>query len=225
MIRALLIAAFLALPLPAHAVCKLALGLGLDISSSVNADEYRLQIEGLADALESPEVIQAILLPEGTHISAAAFEWSGYQQQDIIIAWSTLDSPDAIRSFARRLRGHRRPYWDFATAIGKGIEFGAHLLSSAPPCARRVLDISGDGENNVGVDPGYFYGLGLLEGIVVNGLVIRGADPDPLAYYQTHVIHGPGAFVAVARDFEDYRTVIKEKLLREINAEMVLGQK
>ena len=225
MIRVLLFAFVLTMPMPAFAYCKLALGLALDISSSVNADEYRLQIEGLADALETPEVVEAILLPEGGFIAAAAYEWSGYQQQDVIIDWSLLDSPKAIRRFARRLRAHRRPFWDFATAIGKAIEFGANLIARAPECGRRVLDVSGDGVNNVGVDPRYFYNLGKLNGITVNGLVIRGADPDPLSYYQSDVMYGPGAFVAVARDFEDYRTVIKEKLLREISAEMVLGQK
>jgi len=225
MMRFILILLALLAPAPAQAFCKLALGLGLDISSSVNADEYRLQIEGLADALETAEVIDAILQPEGAHIAAAAYEWSGYQQQDVIVAWSILDTPEAIRRFANRLRAHRRPYWDFATALGKGVEYGGQLLQIAPPCQRRVLDVSGDGVNNVGVDPEYFYRLGLFEGIVVNGLVIRGADPDPVVYYQTQVMYGPGAFVAIAKDFADYRTVMKSKLLREIDAELILGAK
>ncbi|MEM7090738.1 MAG: DUF1194 domain-containing protein [Pseudomonadota bacterium] len=220
----LILLAFLA-PAPAHAFCKMALGLGLDISSSVNADEYRLQIEGLADALDSAEVIDAILRPEGAHIAAAAYEWSGYQQQDTIVSWSILDSPEAIHRFANRLRAHRRPYWDFATALGKAVEYGGKLLETAPACQRQVLDVSGDGVNNVGVDPEYFYRLGLFEGIVVNGLVIRGADPDPVLYYQTQVMYGPDAFVAIAQDFADYRTVMKSKLLREIDAELILGAK
>lgn len=225
MMRFVLILLAMLAPAPAQAFCKLALGLGLDISSSVNSDEYRLQLEGLADALETAEVIDAILKPEGAHIAAVAYEWSGYQQQDTIVAWSILDSPDAIRRFSNRLRAHRRPYWDFATALGKGVEYGGKLLQNAPPCQRKVLDISGDGVNNVGVDPKYFYRLGLFDGVVVNGLVIRGADPDPVAYYQRQVMYGPGAFVAIAQDFADYRTVMKSKLLREIDAELILGAK
>lgn len=224
MIRALTLAALLALaPASAHAFCKLALGLGLDISSSVSAEEYRLQLEGLANALETPEVIEAILTPEGAHIAAAAYEWSGYQQQDMIADWRILDSPADVRAFAAELRAHQRPYWDFATAIGKGIEYGAYMMRRAPVCGRQVLDISGDGENNVGVDPAYFYGIGLLDDIVVNGLVIRGANPDPLPYYGAQVVHGPGAFLTIADDFNDYLRAIKEKLLREIAVEMILG--
>ena len=40
----------------AAAECRLALSLGLDVSSSVDAREYRLQTEGLAAALIAPEV-------------------------------------------------------------------------------------------------------------------------------------------------------------------------
>ncbi|MEM7668680.1 MAG: DUF1194 domain-containing protein [Pseudomonadota bacterium] len=208
---------------PAAAFCKLALALGLDISSSVNSYEYRLQIDGLAHALETDEVIEAILQPDGAHIAAAAYEWSGYQQQDVVIGWTILDTPDAVRAFAGRLRGHERRYAEFATALGKGVEFGANLLREAPPCGRKVLDVSGDGVNNVGVGPEYFRAQGQLEGITINGLVILGAYPNPAIYYRRHVMQGPEAFVALARDFSEYRDVMIGKLLREINVEMILG--
>ena len=223
--RALLVALALLAPLPAGAACKLALALALDISSSVDQREYRLQIEGLADAIESPEVVEAILMPEGAHIAAMAYEWSGYQQQETIIDWVRLDSAKAIHTFAQRLRAHQRPYWDFATAIGKGIEYGARQFAHAPDCARKVIDVSGDGVNNVGVDPRYFYARGVLEGITVNGLVIRGAEPDPLPYYLSDVRHGPESFIAQAENFDDYLEAMKAKLLREIAAEMVLGRR
>lgn len=209
---------------PSHAACKVALTLGLDISSSVNSAEYRLQIEGLAYALETAEVINAILTPEGAYIAAAVYEWSGYSQQDIVLDWTVLDSPEAVRAFAARLRGHQRVYSDLATALGKAVEFGAKMFRTAPPCERRVMDISGDGENNDGVDPDYFRGQGLLDGIVINGLVIQGATPPPGLYYRKHVMQGPDSFVALARTFEDYRHVMVGKLLREIGSEMVVGR-
>jgi len=222
---AILLSAILALgTAPAHAVCKVALVLGLDISSSVNSAEYRLQIDGLAYALETEEVIDAILTPEGAHISAAVYEWSGYSQQDIVLDWTTLDSPEAIRAFAARLRGHQRIYADFATALGKAVEFGAKMFRTAPPCGRQVLDISGDGENNDGVDPDYFRAQGLLDGLIINGLVIQGATPPPGIYYRRHVMQGPDSFVALARTFDDYRYVMVGKLLREIGSELIVGE-
>jgi len=214
-----------AFPTSAGAACKLALALALDISSSVDPREYRLQIEGLADAFEAPPVMEAILTPEGAHVAVAAYEWSGYQQQDLAIGWTILDGAPAIRDFAARLRALRRPYAEFATALGKGVEFGAHLLRASPPCARRVLDVSGDGQNNDGVDPDYFVRQGILDGVTVNGLVIRGAVPDPAPYYREHVLHGEDAFVVLAADFADYREAMVEKLVREMQAEMVMGQR
>lgn len=224
--RLLLIAALFCLSaMPAGAACKLALALGLDISSSVNSREYRIQIDGLARAFRTPEVIEAMLSPPGATVAVAAFEWSGYAQQDLITGWQMLDSPEASLAYADRLEAHQRPYADFPTAIGKAVEYAARLFESAPPCARRTLDLSGDGENNDGVGPGYFRARGLLDGITINGLVIQGAFPDPAIYYRRHVMQGPDAFVALARDFDDYPAVIIGKLLREVATEMVVGRR
>lgn len=54
-------AAFLVLTLPAGAQCRLAPALGMDISSSVDAAEYELQLHGLAAAFRDPAVIAAAL--------------------------------------------------------------------------------------------------------------------------------------------------------------------
>lgn len=205
------------------ASCKLALALGLDISSSVNQREYAIQLHGLARAFRTAEVVQAILAPEGAAIAATVYEWSGYNQQDVVIPWTMLDSESAIAGFADRLSAHRRPYADLTTALGKAVQYGAALLARAPSCARRVLDISGDGENNDGVGPDYFRRLGVLQDITINGLVVQGATPDPVPYYRDVVIQGPGAFLAQARDFDDYPSVIIAKLLREIDQEMMVG--
>ncbi len=210
---------------PAAAFCKVALALGLDISSSVNAYEYRLQQEGLASALESPQVQEAILTPKGTYIEAAAYEWSGFPQQSLILDWTRLDSPGAISLFANRLRQNWRRYSEFSTSVGKAVEFGANLLRRSPPCARKVLDLSGDGENNDGAGPEFYRKQGVLDGITINGLVILGAYPNPAIYYREYVIQGPNAFLAQAMSFEDYRDVMLGKLLREIDQEMVLGHK
>jgi len=212
------------LPSPGRAAgCKLALVLALDISSSVNQREYGIQLQGLAQAFRTPEVAEAILTPEGAGIAAIVYEWSGYNQQDVVIPWVMLDSKSAIADFADRLAIHRRPYSDLTTALGKAIQYGAGLFARAPSCTRQVIDVSGDGENNDGVGPEYFRARGALDGITINGLVVEGATPDPVPYYRDHVIQGPGAFLALARDFDDYPSVIIGKLLREIDQEMILG--
>ena len=226
MVRRLALAGALWLGLSeAQAACKLALAVALDTSASVDNSEARLQFDGIAAALTDPRVIEAILTPADEHIYLAAFEWSGYSQQLLIMNWIRLDSDAAIRDAAARLRGYVQAPVFLATAIGKAIEFGGKLLRSAPPCRRRVLDVSGDGVNNIGVPPSYFYRRGDLEGAVVNGLVIRGAEPDPLTYYIDDVIFGPGAFVEIAESYDDFRRAMVRKLLREIKPQMIVGER
>jgi hypothetical protein len=223
---ALLAAAVLATALaaPAAAQCRLALVLALDISSSVNDQEYQLQKGGLALAFRDPEVRNAILGPGGG-IEVAVMEWSGYQQQDVMVDWTFLANEPAIDAFAARVDAHKRPYGEFATAIGKAAEFAMALLQRADPtCDRRVIDFSGDGENNDGVPPRYFASQGLFDGVTINGLTIFDDFSDPTGYYQRNVIHGPDAFVERAYGFENYGYAIKRKLLREIGEHVVIGQ-
>ncbi|MGF1552818.1 MAG: DUF1194 domain-containing protein [Paracoccaceae bacterium] len=216
------LAAVLATP-AAATDCKLALALGLDISSSVNEREYRLQLDGLADAITHESVITAILTPEGSGVAVAAYEWSGYSQQDVIVDWTMLTSSADVHAFADTLRGHERTYADFPTAIGRALQYGWRLLQEAPPCARQTIDLSGDGENNDGPDPDFYRARGQITGPTINGLVVLGAYPNPAIYYREQVMQGPNAFVAMARDFEDYRRVMLGKLLREIEQQLILG--
>jgi hypothetical protein len=207
-----------ALSAPAAAQdCAAALVLALDVSSSVDAAENHLQMQGLAAAFRDPAVIETILYPPGSGIMAAAFAWSGFQHQEILIDWTWLGDKPSIAAFADRIATARRLYDHWPTSLGRAADFGARLHDSNPvPCRRKILDISGDGANNDGVGPEWYRARGVFDGLTVNGLVIRGADPDPVAYYRENVITGPGAFIEIADGYEDYARAILRKLLREL---------
>lgn len=221
--RGALLAAALMLPAPAGAACKLALVLGLDVSSSVDAEEYRLQIGGLAHAFRTEEVQDAILQPRGFGIAVHVFEWSSRYHQTEIAGWTMLDSAAAIDALADRLDAHRRSRADGSTAVGDALEHAVERFASAPDCQRRTVDLSGDGVTNQGPSPSRLAERGALEGITVNGLAVTSAHPGVLYHYRAHVIHGEDAFVQVAGDFEDYPEAIRAKLLREIGTPFVLG--
>ena len=200
----------------AQPLCGLSLVLALDVSSSVDAGEFALQTRGLAGALRDPAVRRAIVAAGG--IQATALEWSGRDKQVDIAAWALLAGDDDISAFADRIETHQRAHDEFPTALGYALGHAATRLRKAPlNCARAVIDVSGDGVNNEGFEPQLAYRNFDFANVTVNGLVIRGASPDPVAYYRAEVIHGPGAFVEVARDFRDYEAAMKRKLLREIN--------
>lgn len=197
--------------------CRLALILALDISNSVDPEEQKLQTQGLARALLDPEVQAAILAPGGA-VSAMAFSWSGIRKQYRIAGWTLLDSEAAIAAFSQRI-GERPPHrWGHPTALGRALAHAAWLHTQNPyDCGVRVIDVSGDGVNNEGLQPSAYRERGQLADLVINGLVIRNEDPDPLAYYIDEVIQGPGAFAIDIDSYGDYTDAMRRKLLRELS--------
>ncbi len=200
---------------PPASACSLALVIAMDGSSSVSAGEHRLQLHGLAEALQDSDVRSAIQAVGGIWFSS--FEWSGRYQQTMQVDWRFLNDDDSISAAASDLAKSKRGYTEFPTALGYALGYASNHLAKVPgPCERKVIDVAGDGINNEGFDAAAAYRAFAFDGITVNGLAIAGAKPDPVAYYRDKVIHGPGAFVEVARGFSDYTAAMKRKLLREI---------
>ena len=201
--------------LSAAQACPLALVMALDVSSSVDAREYRLQMGGIRSAFRDPDVIETIVANGGMMVTV--YEWSGRNQQVAIADWTWLADASAILAFADRLGNAPRRFSRFPTALGYALGHAAIQFDGLPrQCARKVVDVSGDGVNNEGFPPESAYRAFDFSQITVNGLVIAGAEPDPVAYYSERVIRGSGAFVEVARDFSDYADAMKRKLIREI---------
>ena len=198
-------------------MCRLALVLALDVSSSVDPREYDLQRLGLTAALDSEDVRHAILNGGAGHVALAVFEWSGYHQQKLHLDWTLLRKAQDIDLAIGRLGSMTRSHDDFPTSVGQALGYGAELLRRGPRCARRVIDVSGDGVNNYGYGPRPAYRAFPFDGVTVNGLVILGDNEKVLPFYRDQVLHGPGAFMIVASGFEDYREAMTRKLYREIN--------
>jgi Ca-activated chloride channel family protein len=78
-----------------------------------------------------------------------------------------------------------------------------------------VIDVSGDGESNEGINPNDVKPALKRAGVTVNAIAIEASSPDLTDYFFENVITGEGAFVETAADFEDYPARIKRKLLRE----------
>lgn len=231
------LAALLALAAPAVAQdCRLALVLALDVSASVDEGEDRLQRQGLARALLAPEVVQASL--QGDPVALFVFEWAGPGYQvDLTPGWHVVDTEEDLAAVAAALSVGRggaegRRARDGGTALGTALVHAAALLSDAPPCAARTVDVSGDGENNQGLGPADVYGGSLLDGVTVNALIIdrlrvaaiRPEEVPLVAWFRAHVLHGPGAFWVLAEDFEDYERAMRAKLRRELELPAVSGR-
>jgi hypothetical protein len=196
--------------------CRLALVLALDVSSSVDPEEYVLQRDGLSAALDDPQIREAILGANG-HVSAAIYEWSGRRQSAIVSPWLALTDGAAIDELIRRLRMAPRSHTRFPTAMGYALGFGATLLERGPDCDRRVIDVSGDGENNDGFSPRLAYKNFPFRNVTVNGLAVLGGAPNVLEYFHREVKFGFGAFVETSDGYQGYREAMTRKLFRELN--------
>jgi hypothetical protein len=201
--------------------CRLALSLGLDVSSSVDDREYALQSGGLAAALRNPSVVDAFLAEPGARVALEVFEWSGRRQQKSVIDWTWIGNADDLADVATALEASPRSFARHATALGNAMRFGAAQLAGRSECARRVLDLSGDGETNDGLSPIDAKRDLFFEQITINGLVIGVTRRILARHYETFVIHGPGAFVEEAADHSDFARAIRRKLIREVQPRAV----
>lgn len=200
----------------AHGHCRLALVLALDVSSSVDAEEYVLQRDGLAAALDDATIRGALLDGEG-HVAMSIYEWSGRRQNAMVSDWVALRDNAAIDALIARLQSTPRSHARFPTAMGYALGYGATLLARGPSCDRRVIDLSGDGKNNDGFSPRLAYANFPFANITVNGLAVLGGDEDVVDYFHREVRHGFGAFVETSEGYQGYREAMTRKLFRELS--------
>lgn len=200
--------------------CRLALALAMDVSSSVDAAEDRLQRGGIVAALTAPEVQKAFFATD-VPVALAVYEWSGRYNQELLLDWTLISSPAALLNAAEVIAASTRSHNDFPTAMGYALGYGADLLARGPACLHRTLDMAGDGQNNEGFPPSAAYAEFPFAGVTVNGLVVNGAEYEAetglIAYYEGQVIRGPGAFIEIAQGFEDYERAMRRKLKRELS--------
>ena len=218
----------------ANAACRQALVFALDVSGSVDDQEYALQLQGLAAALDSSDVRDVLFQSPETPVYVTVFEWSGNAYQRLIIDWTALSDEATLNNVTLRLRGWQRQSAPQTTSLGGAINKSIDLLARAPNCWKRTIDISGDGMNNDWPQPQALHGSPALSGVTINALVI-GIDilnrmdhedsdiAELTAYFKSQVIHGPGAFIEVALGFNDYAAAMTRKLLRELQSFAIGG--
>ena len=200
--------------------CRLALVLAMDVSSSVDAAEDRLQREGLANALLSPQVKAAFFVSPAS-VAIYIFEWSGRAHQHSIRDWTIISSPTDLVSVAASIRTSNRTQAGLPTAMGHALGHAAQALRNGPDCAFRTIDVAGDGPNNAGFGPHSVYATFPFENVIVNGLVISEDDTQTEDYFRNEVIRGAGAFVEVADGFNNFQAAMQRKLVRELSAQIV----
>ncbi len=200
----------------------LELVLAIDCSYSVDAQEFALQVRGLARAFQHPDVLEAIAAGPTGRIAVSVVQWSESTSQAVVIPWAELSSAGDLQSFASRLFEVRRSVPEGGTSITMVMRYAANMLKTNQYQGRRlVIDIAADGRNNNGGNPRPMRELLAEQGITVNGLAILNEDQNLDKYFERNVVAGPGRFVIVANDYEAYGKAILRKLIREITGPVV----
>jgi len=212
--------------------CRQALAIGLDISGSVDEQEYRLQLDGLALALLQRDVQAAFLVIPGANVRLFVYEWGGYGTQRTLIHWTDITDIAVLETVANTWLATRRDPHDPATAIGNAMLFGGEALASQGDCWHHTPDLSGDGKSNIGPDPAASKNLPLLADVTANALAV-GANTQPFVaranagtvdlvrYFFSLVVRGPYAFVETVDEFTDFHQAMARNLLKELRTPAV----
>lgn len=220
-----LLALLLALCTPAAAQqteVDVELLLLVDVSRSMSPAELALQRDGYARALTSDAVVTAIGDGMTGRIALAYVEWAGRDRQRIVVDWALIADATDLQAFADRLTA-TRPTTLRRTSIHAALMFGADYIDGNGFAGlRRIIDISGDGANNMGRPAPEARDAVTARGITINGLPLMTARegdtwlPDLDAYYAACVIGGPGAFVIPVAAWEDFAEAVTRKLVLEL---------
>ena len=193
--------------------------LAVDVSRSMDAQEFAVQREGYVAALRHADLVRAITAGPLGRVAIAYFEWSGQAQDGTLIPWQIVDGPETAAALADeiaaipQMRGR-------GTSISRALQFATVLIEDgAVDGDRRIIDVSGDGANNIGPPVTGARDETLARGITINGLPIMASPttmPDLDFYYQDCVVGGDSGFVLVARTSDELALTIRRKLIMEI---------
>jgi Protein of unknown function (DUF1194) len=174
--------------------------LVVDRSNSIDDRELALQRRAYARLLSDPTVDAAL---DGAKVAIVEFDTAS----EIVVGWT--EPRAAAQAYRRKspdgLRGQ--------TGIGDALAKALALLSGKG--GRLVIDVSGDGKENV--DPGLLAAarsLAAERSIEVNGLaILNDEEPEIDRYYSQNVING---FVLSVDKAGDFLSALKRKLFYEI---------
>ena len=203
--------------------------LAADVSRSIDDGEFDLQRKGYAAALTDPRVLTAIQGRTNKAIGISFIEWSGDEDQQVVVDWTEIRDEEDAGSVAAAILAAPRSFMG-RTSISAAIDFAMTRFAMAKwQAKRRIIDVSGDGTNNSGRPVTEARDQAVANGVTINGLAIINDKPNlgysahtqppgglPL-YYKENVIGGSNAFLIVVQDFNSFADAMANKLAKEID--------
>lgn len=197
----------------------------LDISESMDSRTTAIEIDGMAAAILAPAVLRAIEAGHHGKVGFAVFAWRD-GAFPALVPWTVIATAEDAAMVSERLRSGFRAFAasdlpgpasePHMTDLSGAIDHAAVLLLTAPYEAKRsVINVIGNGWDNVGEGPRAARDRVVASGASINGVVL-GIDPVLFSYYSSYVIGGPGAFVLSAGNPAAMTDVLARKFLYDI---------
>jgi Protein of unknown function (DUF1194) len=199
--------------------------LAVDVSGSVNPSRYKTQQDGYLEALGDPRVLSVIRELDPPVLAVTFIAWA--REQEIMVPWMRVQDATSMDLFRNRLKDAQRPRVGINTLISRALLFCDRQFDQDFTGGRKVIDVSGDGDDNQGI-------VGLRDvrdalvakGVVINGLPIIVKPPEYIfppqppegldVYYRNHVVGGEGHVTIESIGFDNFKQAILQKLLLEI---------
>jgi Protein of unknown function (DUF1194) len=207
----------------------------LDMSDSITRHDEWIEFDGMARAVVHPQFLEAVFSGRYGRIGFAVYGWSSHGDLRVIVPWMLIASvedaegvAELLRRTARIDRSHyqgddsrgtdERPAPGFQTDIAMALGFGLKMIAFAPrPTMRTVINVCGNGIDNVTGRPREARAQALASGVTINGLVL-GDKPDVAAYYRSQVAGGIDSFVMEVRHPRVVADALTIKFLRDLVA-------
>jgi hypothetical protein len=192
--------------------------MAIDASGSVDDDRFELQKRGFAAAFRNQKVLNAIRAGDHRAIAVFMLQWTGPPQQEVMVPWTYVSDEISAARVAAAIEAAPRRLMGGGTSISGAIDYSVKAMATSPfRGTKRVIDVSGDGANNIGRPAEQARDDAVRQGMQINGLPILTVEPDLDQYYRKNVIGGPGAFAIVAKTYDQYADAILRKLVTEIS--------
>lgn len=197
----------------------LKLALLVDVSGSVSTTEFGIQRSGYSAAFRSAAVQNAIangLSGTDGKVAVTLIYWS--TTSVVAVPWTTVSTAAQANALADAIDAAARPGTiGGSTGIGQAINFGKARIDAGPTSVATVMDVSGDGEENVNNlaflqfarDNALATGVDTINGLVIGSETLR-------TYYQNNVIGGTNAFARRVDSFDDFGPAVEDKIIEEI---------
>ena len=196
--------------------------LAVDASGSVDDERFELQKQGYAKAFLNPRVLNAIRNGNEQSIAVSMVQWTGPTLHVVMVPWTVIRDERSARIVAAAIAAAPRQIFGGGTSLSGAIDYSVLMLNASPYRGmRRVIDISGDGSNNLGRPTEQARDEAVKMGVRINGLPILAVEPDLDVYFRQSVIGGPGAFIIPVKNYEAFADAILRKLVAEISQDQV----